>query len=131
AFRNFAAAAARRYGAVVYAFGLWNEPDLPGCVTWAGTARQFKDQILTAAEDVKASGASPGLVVAPTLEDPSGGAMDAWMDWSRPVDLLSFNLYVTSVGAGLAKIDEMDAWCRANRRCPGFYVTEFGAQRTG
>jgi hypothetical protein len=131
AFRHFAAAAARRYGDVVYAFELWNEPDLAGCLSWAGTAQQFKEQILTAAGAVKRAAVSPGLVVAPTLVNPSGGAMDAWMNWSQPVDFLSFNLYVNSVGAGLAKIDEMDRWCRTDARCPGFYVTEFGAQWTG
>jgi hypothetical protein len=76
---------------------------------------------------VKRAGIVPGMVVAPTLESPSGAAMDAWMDWSQPVDLLSFNLYTTDVGAALAKIEEMSGWCRANRRCPGFYITEFGA----
>ena len=73
----------------------------------------------------------PGLVVAPTLEDPSGAAMDAWMDWSQPVDLLSFNVYRTTVGGALEALDMMHRWCAANRRCPGFYVTEFGAQRAG
>jgi hypothetical protein len=130
AFRDFVAAAARRYGDVAYAFALWNEPDLPGCVSWAGTAQQWKQQILSAAQAVKQTGVEPGLVVAPTLEDPSGAAMDTWMDWSQPVDLLSFNLYVSSLSLGLAKIDEMHAWCRGNRRCPGFYITEFGAQRS-
>ena len=131
AFRNFAGAAARRYGGVAYAFGLWNEPDLAGCESWAGTAQQFKEQILAAADAVKREAISPGLVVAPTLESPSAGAMEAWMDWSRPVDLLSFNLYVTSLGAGLGKIDEMSAWCLNDSRCPGFYITEFGAHRGG
>jgi hypothetical protein len=57
--------------------------------------------------------------------------MEAWMDWSEPIDILSFNLYVTTVGAGLRKIEEMSAWCRSNARCPGFYITEFGAHRAG
>lgn len=131
AFRDFVAAAARRYGDVAYAFELWSEPDLPRCLGWAGTQRQYKEQILVAADAVKAAGVSPGLVVAPTLEEPSGAAMDAWMDWSRPVDLLSFNLYRTTVPSALAKLEEMSGWCRANPRCPGFYIAEFGAQRAG
>jgi hypothetical protein len=131
AFRDFVAAVARRYGAVAYAFELWNEPDLAACESWAGTRQQYRQQILSAATVVKASGAEPGIVVAPTLEEPSGDAMDAWMDWSQPVDRLSFNLYSLDLGRALAKLDEMNAWCRANRRCPGFYVTEFGARRSG
>jgi len=127
AYRTFVAAVAQRYGDAAYAFGLWNEPDLDACNAWAGTVQQFKDQILSAATGVKESGADPGLVVAPTLENPSGPAMDIWMDWSQPVDLLSFNLYVTKLSLGLAKIEEMNGWCRAHRRCPGFYITEFGA----
>ena len=130
-FGNFVAAVARRYGTIAYAFELWNEPDLDACVAWAGTREQYKDMILSAANAVKTAGAAPGLVVAPTLENPSGASMDAWMDWSQPVDVLSFNLYTTDVAAALAKIDEMNAWCRANPRCPGFYITEFGAQRDG
>jgi hypothetical protein len=55
--------------------------------------------------------------------------MDAWMDWSAPVDLLSFNLYRIDLGSALAKIEEMNAWCRDRPRCPGFYVTEFGARK--
>lgn len=127
AYRAFVAAAVQRYGAAAYAFGLWNEPDLAACEAWAGTVQQFKEQILSAATIVKESRVVPGLVVAPTLESPSGPAMDTWMDWSQPVDLLSFNLYVTKVPLGLAKIEEMNAWCRARRRCRGFYITEFGA----
>ena len=73
---------------------------------------------MSAATAVKSAGIAPGLVVAPTLENPSGAAVDAWMDWSQPVDVLSFNLYTTDVVAALAKIDEMNAWCGANRRCP-------------
>ena len=131
AFRDFVAAVARRYGTIAYAFELWNEPDLEACVAWAGTRQQYREMILSAATAVKSAGIAPGLVVAPTLENPSGAAMDAWMDWSQPVDVLSFNLYTTDVAAALAKIDEMNAWCRANPRCPGFYITEFGAQRDG
>jgi len=131
AFRDFVAAAARRYGDRVYAFELWSEPDLPRCRGWGGTRRQYKEQILSAAAAVKSTGASPGLVVAPSLEEPSGAAMDAWMDWSQPIDLLSFNLYREELSAALATIDEMSAWCRANRRCTGFYVGETGAQRAG
>ena len=129
AYRDFVAAAARRYGTVAYAFELWNEPDLALCRSWAGTRQQYRQQILAAAWAVKEAGVSPGLVVAPTLEGPSGEAMDAWMDWSAPVDLLSFNLYTTDVPDALGKIDEMNAWCAASPRCPGFYVTEFGARR--
>ena len=131
AYRAFVAAAAQRYGDVAYAFELWNEPDLAACRSWAGTREQYKEQILSAAGAVKAAGAMPGLVVAPTLEHPSGAAMDAWVDWSQPVDRLSFNLYATTLGAALAKLDEMSAWCAARRRCPGFYITEFGAHRAG
>ena len=131
AFRNFVAAVAHRYGSVAYAFELWNEPDLGQCQSWAGTRQEYRDQILSAAAAVKASGASPGLVVAPTLESPSPGAIDAWMDWSAPVDILSFNLYKVRVGDALATIDQMSAWCRRSPRCPGFYVTEFGARRLG
>src|SRR5262249_6513997 len=76
-------------------------------------------------------GVAPGLVIAPTLENPSGDALDAWMDWSAPVDLLSFNDYTTSVAAALGRIEMMSAWCRAHRRCPGFYVSEFGARFAG
>lgn len=130
-FAAFAAAVVLRYGTVAYGFELWNEPDLAACVYWAGTPEQYKDQILSAATAVKAAGISPGLVVAPTLENPSGAAMDLWMDWSQPIDLLSFNLYQVSLGRALGKIDEMNAWCGATRRCPGFYVTEFGARRAG
>jgi hypothetical protein len=131
AFRDFAAAVASRYGSAAYAFELWNEPDLAGCVGWAGTPEQYKNQILKAARAIKATGVTPGLVVAPTLENPSGSAMDTWMDWSEPVDVVSFNLYTTSLGSALAKIEEMNGWCGANRRCPGFYVTEFGARKRG
>jgi hypothetical protein len=131
AFQTFVAAAARRYGDVAYAFELWNEPDLAACRYWGGTREQYKAQILPAAGAVKASGAMPGLVVAPTLEHPSGDAMDAWMDWSQPIDLLSFNLYSVSLSAALATLDEMSFWCAGRRRCPGFYVTEFGAQLRG
>jgi hypothetical protein len=129
AYREFVAAVASRYGDAAYAFELWNEPDLPACESWAGTQRQYRKQILSAAAAVKAAGAVPGLVVAPTLEDPSGAAMEAWLDWSAPIDLVSFNLYTTSVEAALAKIDEMNAWCRGEARCPGFYITEMGAPR--
>jgi hypothetical protein len=131
AFRTFAAAAARRYGGVAYAFELWNEPDLALCRYWGGTRQQYKTQILGAARAVKDSGAMPGLVVAPTLESPSPDAMDRWMDWSQPVDRASFNLYRTSVSAALATIDAMHAWCASRRGCSGFYVTEFGARRRG
>jgi hypothetical protein len=131
AYQAFVAAAARRYGEVAWAFELWNEPDLAACRYWGGTREEYKRQILSAAAAVKASGASPGLVVAPTLEHPSPAAMDAWMDWSQPIDRLSFNLYKTTVSAALATLDEMSAWCRRRRRCPGFYVTEFGAQLRG
>jgi hypothetical protein len=131
AYAAFVAQAARRYGDVVYAFELWSEPDLAGCAAWGGTRQEYKAQILAAADAVKATGVSPGLVIAPTLEDPSGPAMDAWMDWTKPVDLLSFNLYTRTPGEALGRIDDMNGWCRANPRCPGFYVTELGAQRTG
>jgi hypothetical protein len=131
AFREFAVAVARRYGTLAYALELWNEPDLEACVSWAGSRQQYRDQILAAAAAVKSTGVVPGLVVAPTLENPSGAAMDAWVDWTQPIDVLSFNLYTTDVAAALAKIDEMNGWCAATRRCPGFYVTEFGARRTG
>ena len=130
-FARFAAAVATRYGDVAYAFELWNEPDLAACVSWAGTRQQYKTQILPAAAAVKATGMRPALVVAPTLENPSGDALDAWMDWSRPVDVVSFNLYTVDLPRALAKIEEMNAWCRANPRCPGFYITEFGARRRG
>jgi hypothetical protein len=43
--------------------------------------------------------------VAPTLERASGAAMDAWMDWSAPVDVLSLNLYTIDVADALEKID--------------------------
>lgn len=131
AYREFVAAAARRYGTTAYAFELWNEPDLGQCLMWAGTRQQYQEQILVAASAVKEAGIVPGLVVAPTLERASGAAMDAWMDWSAPVDVLSFNLYTIDVADALEKIDEMNAWCAANRRCPGFYVTEFGARNSG
>jgi hypothetical protein len=131
AYARFVAAVARRYGGVAYAFELWSEPDLAGCAAWGGTRQQYKAQILAAADAVKATGVTPGLVVAPTLEDPSGSAMDAWMDWAEPVDLLSFNLYTRTLGEALRRIDDMNGWCRANPRCPGFYITELGAQRTG
>lgn len=131
AYREFVAAAARRYGSLAYAFELWNEPDLRDCLSWAGTRQQYREQILAAAWAVKEAAVTPGLVVAPTLETPSGAAMDAWMDWPAPVDVLSFNLYTTGVPDALAKIDEMNAWCAASPRCPGFYVTEFGARDAG
>jgi hypothetical protein len=131
AFVRFAEAVARRYGSVAYAFELWNEPDLEECFSWAGTIDQFKAQILPAAAAVKRTGVLPGLVVAPSLENPSGAAFDAWIDWSQPIDLFSFNLYTTTVAKALGKIEEMHAWCAAHRRCPGFYVTEFGARRDG
>ena len=131
AYRTFVGAVAERYGSVAYAFELWNEPDLAECQSWAGTRQQYKEQILAAAAAVKASGALPGLVVAPTLENPSGAAMDAWIDWSQPIDRLSFNLYKISLSSALAKVDEMSAWCAERRRCPGFYITEFGAHRLG
>jgi len=42
------------------------------------------------------------------------------------------NLYSNDLSAALAKIEEMNTWCRANPRCPGFYIiTEFGAQGAG
>ena len=131
AFREFAARVAMRYGSRAYAFELWNEPDLAACVMWAGTRQQYKEQILSAAAVIKSTGVTPGLVVAPTLESPSGDAMDAWMDWSAPVDLLSFNLYKIDVPSALAKIEEMNAWCRERPRCGGFYITEFGARKAG
>jgi hypothetical protein len=131
AFRDFVAAAARHYGTAAYAFELWNEPDLGGCEIWAGTRQQYREQILAASWAVKEAGVTPGQVVAPTLERASGAAMDAWMDWSAPVDVLSFNLYTTDVSDALEKIDEMNAWCAASPRCPGFYVTEFGARDAG
>jgi hypothetical protein len=37
---------------------------------WAGTRQQYKEQILSAATAVKSAGIAPGLVVAPTLEEP-------------------------------------------------------------
>jgi hypothetical protein len=131
AFRDFVAAAARRYGSVAYGFELWNEPDLAACQSWAGTRRQYREQILAGAAAVKEAGVTPGLVIAPTLESPTGAAMDEWMEPSAPVDLLSFNLYTPELWRALEKIDEMDTWCRRSPRCPGFYVTEFGARRLG
>jgi hypothetical protein len=71
AYRDFVGKVAARYGDVAYAFELWNEPDLAACRHWAGTREQYKAQILSAATVVKQSGAVPGLVVAPTLEEPS------------------------------------------------------------
>jgi len=129
AFRNFVAAAAARYGAMAYAFELWDEPDLAECGAWAGTREEYREEILPAARAVKESGAQPGIVVAPTLEHPSGDAMNAWVDWSEPIDVLSFNVYTLDLGGALARLDEMGGWCRTTRRCPGFYVTEFGARR--
>jgi hypothetical protein len=131
AFRHFATKVAERYGDVAYAFELWNEPDLAACRSWAGTIQQYKEQILVAASAIKQTGVTPGLVIAPTLEDPSGDAMERWMDWSQPVDLLSFNVYRTTVAGALEAVDMMNRWCAANGRCPGFYVTEYGAQSTG
>jgi hypothetical protein len=129
AFRDFAAKVALRYGSRAYAFELWNEPDLAACRTWAGTPQQYREQILAAAAAIKRTGVAPGLVVAPTLEEPSGRTMDAWIDWSAPIDRVSFNLYMLDVPSALAKLEEMNAWCRARRRCPGFYVSEVGARR--
>ena len=131
AFRDFAAEVAMRYGSRAYAFELWNEPDLAACVAWAGTRQQYKEQILGAAAAIKSTGVTPGLVVAPTLEEPSGDAMDAWIDWSAPIDLLSFNLYEIDVPRALDKIEEMNAWCRERPRCGAFYIAEFGARRAG
>lgn len=131
AFAEFVGALAARYGGVAFAFELWNEPDLERCREWAGTPEQYKRQILSAAWAVKASGAAPGLVIAPTLVHPSGQAMDAWMDWSAPIDRLSFNLYETSLPRSLATLDRMDGWCRGHRRCPGFWIAEFSSQRSG
>jgi hypothetical protein len=131
AYRDFVGKVAARYGDVAYAFELWNEPDLAACRHWAGTREQYKAQILTAARAVKESGAVPGLVVAPTLEEPSPEAMDAWVDWSQPIDRLSFNLYEVKLSYALETLDRMAFWCNARRTCLGFYVTEFGAQYRG
>lgn len=128
AYRDFVSAVARRYGAVAYAFELWNEPDLDGCHAWAGTRQQYQRQILSAATAVKATGVLPGLVVAPTLEAPSAAAMDAWIDWSQPIDRVSFNLYSPNAAAAIDTLATMHRWCRARAGCTGFYVTEFGAQ---
>jgi hypothetical protein len=131
AYRDFVGKVAARYGEAAFAFELWNEPDLDPCRSWAGTREQYKAQILSAATVVKQSRAVPGLVVAPTLENPSPSAMESWIDWSQPIDRLSFNLYEVKLSYALQTLDQMAFWCNSRRRCPGFYVTEFGAQRTG
>jgi hypothetical protein len=131
AYARFVAAVAARYGEVAFAFELWNEPDLDRCGAWAGTREQYRRQILGAAAAVKASGATPGLVVAPTLVYPSPEAFDAWIDWRAPIDRLSLNLYTRTLGDALRSLDTLHTWCARSARCPGFWITEFAAQRNG
>lgn len=53
---------------------------------------------------------------------------NAWLDWSQPIDRVSFNLYSPDLSAAIRTLTAMHRWCRARSRCTGFYVTEFGAQ---
>ena len=76
--RSFVSASARRYRGRVRAWGVWNEPNLPGF--WAGTRTQYLDLLLRpAAEEIRASDPD-ALVCGPELAHLTAGGA-SWYDW--------------------------------------------------
>ena len=76
--RSFVSAAAGRYRGRVKAWGVWNEPNLPGF--WAGTRTQYLDLLLRpAAEEVRKADPD-ALVCGPELAHLTAGGA-SWYDW--------------------------------------------------
>lgn len=121
AWNEFVYVMADRYAPGAYAFELWNEPDK--CESWAGSAQQYKARVLPAAQQIKNTGAIPGIVVAPGVSN--SARVGDYTSFAYPLDYVSFHAY-GALSSVQAQIDAVNSWCDANVNCTGFYITEFG-----
>lgn len=75
---DFCFRAARRYRDTIRHWGLWNEPNLDHF--WAGTRRQYIEDILKRGADAVHAGNPQALVGGPELAHLTSGDSD-WYDW--------------------------------------------------